>query len=155
VAGIDDVVLVVVAVATSVGKAAGALGQAVVGQVAMGLAAHHAGVQAPLVAVLHLLAAMPVQLGLQRAAPAPLSIILGSLVRGVQPLEHRTRRLAAVLEEGLLARIVGGAGTDILLGAVHDLRTGGCAGSVRFLAAHSRFVRVFGGVLQGTKERLS
>jgi len=139
VAGVYDVIFILVAI----GIATGGLGQTVVGQVALGLAAHHSRVQAPLVDVLHLLAAVPVQLGLQRAAPAPLAVVLGPLVRGVQSLEHWPR-LVAVLEEGLFAGVVGGTGPDVLLGAVHDLRAVRSAGAIGLLAAHSRFIRVFG-----------
>jgi len=60
--------------------------------------------------------------------------------------------MASQAEECLFAGVVGGTGPDVLLGAVHDLRAVRSAGAIGLLAAHSRFVRVFGGVLQGQRE---
>jgi len=52
--------------------------------------------------------------------------------------------MASQAEECLFAGVVGGTGPDVLLGAVHDLRAVRSAGAIGLLAAHSRFIRVFG-----------
>lgn len=142
VAGIGDVVVIVVSIRIAIGP----LHHTVIGQVALRFAAHHSGVEASLVDVLHLLAPVPVQLGLQRAASATLPVVRGALI-GVESLEHRPGRLAAIVEECLFARLIRGAGPDVLLRAINYFRAGGSSGAIGLFAADSRFIRVFGGVL--------